>query len=114
VLRGAGYTWSPSLPKWGVEVTVQPALRTILLPMDVSLESESLVQEGSSLLGCQAFFGGVTALWAHMSPGLIHPMGSGAGFILPLFGGEKAPEVVYLAPVEKVRVLRGDRVGHVC
>jgi hypothetical protein len=43
-----------------------------------------------------------------------HPMWSEAGFILPLSGGEEAPEVVYLALVEKVRVLRGDHVGHAC
>jgi hypothetical protein len=40
-----------------------------------------------------------------------HPMWSEAGFILPLSRGEEAPEAVYLALVEKVRVLRGDPCG---
>jgi hypothetical protein len=43
-----------------------------------------------------------------------HLMWSGAGFILPLSGGEEAPEAVYVAAVEKVQDLRGDHVGHAC
>jgi hypothetical protein len=43
-----------------------------------------------------------------------HPMWSRVGFIPPLCRGEEAPEVVYLASVEKVPVLMGDRVGCAC
>jgi hypothetical protein len=43
-----------------------------------------------------------------------HPTWGGARFIPPLFEGEEALEVVYLAPVEKVRMLRDDRACHVC
>jgi hypothetical protein len=42
------------------------------------------------------------------------PLWGGAGFILPLSEGEKTPEVVYHALVEKVRVVRDDRAGHAC
>jgi hypothetical protein len=80
---------------------------------------KSLLQEGSSLLDCQAFL-----LWSHCSYGPTrrdyqdgaqspwtnatwsnHPMWDGVGFTLSLSGCEETPEEVCLALVEKVRVL---------
>jgi hypothetical protein len=60
------------------------------------------------------FFGEVASLWAHMSPSLTSPHRGGDGFIPPLSEGEEAPEAVYLALVEKVRVLWDDCAGHAC
>jgi hypothetical protein len=42
------------------------------------------------------------------------PMWGGAGFKPPLSEGGEVPEAVYLALVEKVRVLRDDHTGHAC
>jgi hypothetical protein len=42
------------------------------------------------------------------------PTRGGARFIAPLSVGEEALEAVYLALVEKVRVLRDDCTGHAC
>jgi hypothetical protein len=47
-------------------------------------------------------------------PGLITPCGGGAKITPSLSGGVKAPKAVGLALVEKVRVLKGDRVTHAC
>jgi hypothetical protein len=90
----------------------QPALCAVLLPVGVSLESR--------VLGSGRFF----LVWLpnlsleeSLSCGpvchLILPPHVKRGRIyIALIGGEEAPEVVYLAPVENVRALRGDRAGH--
>jgi hypothetical protein len=77
---------------------------------------ESLVQEGSSLLHCQAFLwssrcpyrptchdyqAGAQSPWTYAA-WYNHPMWDGAGFSLSLFGGKEASGAVCLALVEKI------------
>jgi hypothetical protein len=87
---------------------------------------ESLVGEGASFLGCQAFLwrshcpyrstchdyqAGAQSPWTDVAWSN-HPMWGSVEFTPSLSGGVKAHKAVGLAMVEKVRVPRGDRVVH--
>jgi hypothetical protein len=109
-----GHTWAPSLPKWEIEVIGQSALCSVLLLVDVSMESRILGSRRlflawlPSLSLEKSLPCGPYVTWFNL------PTWGGAGFIPPLSKGDEAPEAVYLALVEKVRFLRDDHTCHVC